>query len=292
MSRLGVDVVPLVLNLADYGGVYEFSWDSVTGASCRIIAEGRSVALSAVRSVWWRRPFGTDLAARWSTGSGRFDPTLAFILGVVGTLAYDAFLMNDPHHQFEADRKVLQLRVAAMVGFETPQTIITARHKDALRLEREVGRLIVKGHGGPDALAGTRLFDAQATGDLAVPQIFQRYLKAEFEHRVVFVRGRVFGGTFDISNLGDCPDIRAVTGLLPVRTRLPGPVEAMLAAYCARLGLTFAAFDLRESSGTFYFLEANPAGEWLYVDECNDWAITAAVAEALADGRRESAGPG
>jgi glutathione synthase/RimK-type ligase-like ATP-grasp enzyme len=51
-----------------------------------------------------------------------------------------------------------------------------------------------------------------------------------------------------------------------------------------RLGLKFAAVDIKESSdGTFYFLELNPQGQFLYVEILTGLPIAAAMAKYLTD---------
>jgi hypothetical protein len=52
----------------------------------------------------------------------------------------------------------------------------------------------------------------------------------------------------------------------------------------ARLGLAYGAFDLRrrERDGAVLFLEVNPAGQWLYVEEVTGQPITDAMVRLLA----------
>ena len=56
-----------------------------------------------------------------------------------------------------------------------------------------------------------------------------------------------------------------------------------LSRLMARLGLLYGAADLRETSdGRVFFLEINPAGQWLFIEERTHQPITAAVAQLLA----------
>ena len=76
-------------------------------------------------------------------------------------------------------------------------------------------------------------------------------------------------------------------------TELPAEVASGILGVMARLGLAYGAFDLRrrDRDGEHLFLEVNPAGQWLYVEEVTGQPITAAVAELLAGRpmvRRES----
>jgi hypothetical protein len=64
---------------------------------------------------------------------------------------------------------------------------------------------------------------------------------------------------------------------------LPVGVARGLIATMDRLGLVYGAFDLRRrDDGEHVFLEVNPAGQWLYVEEVTGLPITDAVARLLA----------
>jgi glutathione synthase/RimK-type ligase-like ATP-grasp enzyme len=64
---------------------------------------------------------------------------------------------------------------------------------------------------------------------------------------------------------------------------LPQAVADGLRALMSRLGLAYGAIDLRRrSDGEHVFLEVNPAGQWLFVEERTGQPITEQVAAALA----------
>ena len=50
------------------------------------------------------------------------------------------------------------------------------------------------------------------------------------------------------------------------------------------LGLVYGAIDMRRTADDRYvFLEINPAGQWLFIEQHSRQPITAAVAELLHD---------
>jgi glutathione synthase/RimK-type ligase-like ATP-grasp enzyme len=72
--------------------------------------------------------------------------------------------------------------------------------------------------------------------------------------------------------------------------RLPADVEAGVLALVEALGLRYAAIDFRRSDdGCHHFLEANPAGQWLFLEDRTGQPITRAVAEALVEASRPAA---
>jgi len=59
----------------------------------------------------------------------------------------------------------------------------------------------------------------------------------------------------------------------------------MLRVLMRRLGLVYGAIDLRlTEDGRYVFLEINPAGQFLYVEQQTGQPITAALAACLAAG--------
>ena len=64
---------------------------------------------------------------------------------------------------------------------------------------------------------------------------------------------------------------------------LPAQLTRQLLALQKRLGLVYGAVDLRQTdAGEYYFLEVNPAGQWLFCEERAGLPITQAHAELLA----------
>jgi glutathione synthase/RimK-type ligase-like ATP-grasp enzyme len=70
-----------------------------------------------------------------------------------------------------------------------------------------------------------------------------------------------------------------------VAHQLPHDVVGKLLALMQRLGLVYGAIDLRlTADGRYVFLEINPAGQFLYVEEQTGQRISDALAARLATG--------
>ena len=68
---------------------------------------------------------------------------------------------------------------------------------------------------------------------------------------------------------------------------LPAGVRAGLLRLMRRLGLVYGAVDLRRTpTGEHVYLEVNPAGQWLFVEQQTGQPMTAALARALAAAER------
>jgi glutathione synthase/RimK-type ligase-like ATP-grasp enzyme len=192
--------------------------------------------------------------------------------------------MNDPLCQFHADRKVRQMEIAGRLGFLIPNTLISA---DVMRIRDfciRFERIVMKSHGGQSSAHGTRFVDPLNDNDwfsAEEPYIFQGFIDAEWEHRIIFVDGQVFGGSFNLSSHQYDPDIREIRGLVSSKMNISMPLREKVVGYCRLFNLRYAAFDIRQRGNEFYFLEANTCGEWLYIDACNNGEISNAVVAAL-----------
>jgi glutathione synthase/RimK-type ligase-like ATP-grasp enzyme len=68
-------------------------------------------------------------------------------------------------------------------------------------------------------------------------------------------------------------------------TQLPERTERGLLSLARRLGLAHGSADLLEDAyGRLWFLELNPAGEWLWLEEGAGLDISGALADALLSG--------
>jgi glutathione synthase/RimK-type ligase-like ATP-grasp enzyme len=65
--------------------------------------------------------------------------------------------------------------------------------------------------------------------------------------------------------------------------QLPEEVRDRLTDLMRRLGLVYGAIDMRRTpDGRYVFLEINPAGQWLFIEERTGQTISAALARLLA----------
>ena len=65
---------------------------------------------------------------------------------------------------------------------------------------------------------------------------------------------------------------------------LPAEVVDGLRRLMARLGLRYGAVDMRlRPDGAYVFLEINPAGQWLFIEEATRQPIAASLARLLVE---------
>ena len=122
------------------------------------------------------------------------------------------------------------------------------------------------------------------------PVIFQEYVEAALDLRITVVGEEVFAAEILSQQTDYKVDMRMTMHEAEMRPHaLPGAVADGLRALLREMGLAYGAVDMRLTPGGEYvFLEVNPAGQWLFVEERTRQPITDAMAAWMAarDGRR------
>jgi glutathione synthase/RimK-type ligase-like ATP-grasp enzyme len=120
------------------------------------------------------------------------------------------------------------------------------------------------------------------------PVIFQEYIEARYDLRITVVGDSIFPAAIYSQETAYKVDFRMdIANARIEAVRLPPAVEAQLQALMARLGLVYGAIDMRLTPDERYvFLEINPAGQWLFIEQRSMQPITACLATTLAKHNR------
>jgi glutathione synthase/RimK-type ligase-like ATP-grasp enzyme len=250
--------------------------------------------LADVTAVWWRRPqpFGLPSEMR-DAAHRRFahsESSTAFH-GLYRAL--DAFWVNDPSRDAAAAHKPWQLALAQEIGLEIPDTLMSndpAAFEDFRR--RHGDKLVYKQFLAlPDAWRETRLLRPEDEAHLdslrLAPVIFQRFVEAAADIRVIAIGRELFAAATDMRDMPYPVDVRMNLDARYQPHKLPQALKASLRALLDRMGLEYGAIDLRLTpEGRYVFLEINPAGQFLYIEEMTGQTIAAALAARLIEGGR------
>ena len=116
------------------------------------------------------------------------------------------------------------------------------------------------------------------------PVIFQRFIKAEADVRITIFGDDIQAAEIVASRDSYQYDYRVDLEAVTMRsTKLPQEIEAKLLRLMERLGLVYGAIDMRRTAdGDYVFLEINPAGEFLFVEQRTGLRLTEAMAALLA----------
>ncbi len=116
------------------------------------------------------------------------------------------------------------------------------------------------------------------------PVIFQEYIPADVDLRITMIGEQIFPAAIHSQETEYKVDFRMTMEKARFEAvELPPKVVRMLRELMKRLGLVYGAIDMRRTpKGEYVFLEINPAGQWLFVEERTGQKISDALADLLA----------
>lgn len=283
---------PFRINLDEFPR--DFSLDMELGplgssGTLRHLPSKDGIRLGDVGAVWSRKPaefkfVSDDLGAQERAFA--MSETEHLFFSVLFSL--DCFWMSHPLATRGSLWKGEQLRRAASMGFRVPRSVISNSPEAVRRFRCSVdGDIIFKTMSSPslcaqEVAAADRNFEGLPTTLVSddhfelvdsvreLPCLFQEYVEKRYELRVTVIGQKVFAAK--IHSQDDCrtrTDYRDFSAEIPYGlASLPAEVEARCLAFVRSYGLEFGAMDLIVTPGGEYvFLENNPAGQFLFVEQ-------------------------
>jgi len=245
------------------------------------------------KSVWFRRTMFPDL-----NDLNRSEKI--YILNELDSLFSNLYeLINSkwlsaPKFVYRAENKLLQLKTASELGWKIPPTIVT----NSLSLIREFyyqhsEDIVVKPLANSaidNEFKNELIFTSKVTNkeieqlddfDMT-PCIFQKNIKKEYEIRVTVVGNKLFSASID-SQIDDETKVdwrRKMLQFKPIE--LPIQIQNLCFELVRNLGLNFGAIDLIKTPNDDYiFLEINPNGQWVWIENQTGLKISDSVIEFL-----------
>ena len=264
-----------------------------------IVTPSRTVAFKDICAAWYRRPQslftggGTGGASLLSTQlknyvRGQSMLTLRALCESLQTL-----WVCHPHKLQRADIKALQLAEASKAGLKTPRTLISNRPaRAAAFIDRLVGTecaikplipLGVQNEEGYRLPLTTTLPKGHPLDSVSLaPTIFQPYVDKEAELRCVVIGENIFSARIDSqANENTRKDWRGGEYQLEPFS-LPEQVEESILRLMDSFGINFASLDMiLTPEGEFVFLELNPNGQWLWLENKLGLPLVESMADLL-----------
>ncbi|MCX5173424.1 ATP-grasp ribosomal peptide maturase [Streptomyces antibioticus] len=292
LNRQGVPVARF--NPADIGAELTLSARFGTCPSLvagQIRTSSRTVDLTTVRSVYWRRPVWPTFD-HLDADDARF--AAAHVRHGLGGIFYaldGPLWVNHPLKNAAADYKPAQLAAAQRLGLAVPPTLVTNDPAEARCFITSHDQVIFKTlRWTPyqrDGVPVTGWADPVTASEIdesvrVVPHLFQAVVDKVADIRVLVVGRQVFAVRIDSGMLDWRKDYSALTYSV---VNLPDPVEKALLAYLDHFGLVSGSFDLAvDKTEGLWWLELNPNGQWGWLEESTGLAMSAAFAELLTQG--------
>jgi hypothetical protein len=256
--------------------------------------------LEQVTAVWHRRPQPPAPAADHLDENAQAyvaEECRTFLDGLWQSL--DCFKMPGEKFLFRAaESKLCQLRLAAQLGVDIPPTLITNSPQKLREFYREQGGCIISKlasgafHRSEVAHSSFRYTELVSPRDLThsrsirhAPMIFQGYVPKKVELRVTVVGNQVFAAEIHSQSTNHTRhDWRRYDhGNTPIAPHdLPQRYRDFCVSYVRRLGLHYGAIDMiLTPDGRYVFIEINPNGQYLWIENESGLPITEAVCDLL-----------
>lgn len=230
--------------------------------------------------------------------------------------------INDMGSERAANNKIFQLHIAGLCGMAIPKTIVTSDPDCAIDFRNSVGSVIFKPVSGtqpflhrrnnvsltlvsendrpnynfgkdygPQGLMYTRELSDEMLESLNsliwAPAIFQELIAKKSDIRITYVGGRIFACRIHsqeyVQTKIDFRHLDTVGKLKHEIFEISSDFADKIRMLMSRLGLCFGCLDfIEDECGQLIFLEVNPAGQWLWIEQITGAAISNAIALELA----------
>lgn len=257
----------------------------------------RSLSLERPFSVWYRRP--TRVVIEDDSVS---DQERRFISSEThevfgGALLHPAnsWWMNPPSAENRASNKLVQLMEARRANLTVPPTMVTSDPRFAKEFfERHASQGVIT---KPTSTASAGAFGApyfiytsevERVGDLeavrSCPTLLQMRIPKHRDVRIIWIDGEAFAAGIDpAESPAAALDFRRDYPSLKYENfELSEALRRQLADLMRRLGLVFGAIDfVLTKDGELYFLEVNPSGQFLWLEDELGLPLSDTLADSL-----------
>jgi len=200
--------------------------------------------------------------------------------------------MNDPGNTFRAENKPFQLAIAKQLGLEVPDTRVTNTLPEFATNSPPCERWAIKSLDSfllrineKDAFLYTQCVTTEELSReslKALPFMMQYWLEPKTDIRATVIGERCLSASVDSSKGRINGDWRLEKDHACFSAiSLPSEVESKCVSLTKELGLVFAAIDLAVVGNQWYFLEANPTGEWSWLIDSAGLRIDRAIVDEL-----------
>lgn len=305
-ERMGIPFFRL--NTESLLSEYDFEWicSTATGSDFRIrnIQTGLEVYGHEIGSVWERRPL-VPSELRFSNIDQINSHNLKEAHGFLSFLLYylgDRYSLG--HHLYDRSSasKMLQLDIARDLGMKIPDTCFSNEKSAVETFAKKHGVVCLKSIDNDNIWFEETLREhvlyTQAVKSaelMALPEeafsqtvcYLQEYIEKAYELRITVVDSNVFACKIDSQQMDktsgqidwrqglDC-------GIKHSEYPLPESVADFCRVFLQKVHLNFGCFDfIVTPEGEYVFLECNPNGQWLWIEQETGMDISKCIADTL-----------
>lgn len=252
------------------------------------IIDDKEIDLKEITAIWFWKPILPK--------NLRVCADFHFINSQFTTLWHSlSLLLRDPKRKWvndyfkilEAEHKPYQLQVASLIGFNLPDTLITSDPQKAIEFYNYCQKEMIIKTLMMTLNENSCCFTNQFTEDLlpkierlkTAPVILQKLIRAKKQLRITVVGDWIFSAeVISESKL----DWRRHSKITMETYNLPQEIMQKCFKLVKLLGLNYGCIDLiLNTDNEYIFLEINPNGQWIFVEEKTGMQIGRAIAYLL-----------
>ena len=263
--------------------------------------KGKRESIHDITALWYRRSFNLGNGLR-ELLEGKFLSSVhgEIRITLFGMLeSMNCFQIGKFSHYRRMDSKEEQMKIAAAVGLNIPETCITNSPEEARRFVKDhPNGAIAKMQGsfaidkeGVEQVVFTNVITEDNLDDIDTlqycPMQFQEKLEKQKELRVTIVGDKVFSFAVDSQKLENAKvdwrreGVELLQQWVPFD--LPETIKEKLLKLMEVYQINYGAIDIiLTPENEYYFLEINAAGEFFWLDRLCDAAISDQIAKVLA----------
>ena len=258
------------------------------------------VKISDLSSVYYRRPNPFKINPL-ITEKIHEDFALGECITAIQGLEYclHCLWVSHPHNLRRAENKIYQLNTAKKIGFNTPLTLIT---NDPLQIKsfyekcndnNKGNGLVIKvlRHANTLGLCTRKvsLSDLEKSNNIKfAPCFFQEYIEKKIEVRITIVGKQIFAAEIHSQDDEKAKiDWRAGYDYVKYYPHeLPAEIQSKCIMLLEEMQLAFGAIDMIITpDGQYIFLEINPNGQWLWIENFIGLPISKTLTKMLIQGK-------
>lgn len=240
---------------------------------------------SSVYSIYYRKPILPDLSEYEENYHGMIaKDIISLINGIVDD--FDGRVLTKPYILRKTENKTFQLLYATRKGFQLPKSYI-GNSRDIVRESIIKYNSIIKPltTGKVKKCDGVEIYQTNYIDELQedialTPLYVQNYVEKDYEVRLTCINTSVFAVRIDSEDKLDWR--KNYAGLKYSVIECPQIIMNRCFELMEDFGLKFGAFDfIVNKSNEWIFLEINPNGQWLWLEEALDIPISWCIIQYL-----------
>lgn len=251
----------------------------------RITFDNTSISKADVLSIYYRKPYLPDLSDYEVPYQSMIARDIISLINGI-TDEYKGIVLTRPSILRKAENKTLQLLLASKIGFTLPQSIIGNDNNvfsSFLGNNTNIIKPLTTGK-----LKTNEKIELYQTNyirelkeDISLTPIYvQRYIEKKYEVRLTCIEQEKIAVKIESRNKLDWR--KDYTGLQYAIIECPFEISNLCDSLMSELQLKFGAFDfIVDKDGSWIFLEINPNGQWLWLENELDLNISSSILKVL-----------